>query len=144
MTDVTELEQRIVAAMDRIAYSADQMASAPSAADGQLAEELEVERATNARLAEAGTANLARIERLETRLARLTDRLDAVDDENARLITEINALRATNTQLRDGADADVINASLKAENDSLKAERAAQIAEMDEILGEIAPLVKEA
>ncbi|SFR51394.1 hypothetical protein [Litoreibacter janthinus] len=148
MTDVTELEQRIITALDRIAYSADQIASAPAAPDADLVEELEIERDTNARLVEAGQQSLARMERLETRVARLTDRLEFLDAENKRLQAVMGALRETNKQLRtanaehQGADT-AINTALETENAALHAARAADLAEMEEILSDIAPLVKE-
>ncbi|EPX80205.1 hypothetical protein [Litoreibacter arenae] len=148
MTDVTELEQRIITALDRIAYSADQIASAPAAPDAELVEELEIERDTNARLVEAGQQSLARMERLETRVARLTDRLEKMDTENKRLQAVMGALRETNRQLRaanaehQGAES-TVNTALEAENEALQAARAADLAEMDDILSEIAPLVKE-
>lgn len=148
MTDVTELEQRIIAALDRIEYSADQIASAPAVPDADMVEELEIERDTNARLVESGQQNLARIERLETRVARMTDRLETVDAENKRLQSVVAALTETNKQLRDansehqGADA-TINTALEKENEALHAARTADLAELDDILSEIAPLVKE-
>lgn len=148
MTDVTELEQRIITALDRIAYSADQITSAPAAPDADMVEELEIERDTNARLVESGQQNLARIERLETRVSRMTDRLEFMDGENKRLQAVMAALRDTNKQLR-AANAentgagDVINSDLEAENDALNASRVADLAELDDILGQIEPLVKE-
>ena len=148
MTDVTELEQRIITALDRIAYSADQIASAPAAPDADMLEELEIERDTNARLVEAGQQNLARMERMETRLTRLTDRLEVMDTENKRLHAVMDALRETNKQLRAAntehqtADAS-INTALEIENDALQAARTADLAELDDILSDIAPLVKE-
>ena len=148
MTDVTELEQRIITALDRIAYSADQITSAPAAPDADMVEELEIERDTNARLVESGQQNLARIERLETRVSRMTDRLEFMDGENKRLQAVMAALRDTNKQLR-AANAentgagDVINSDLEAENEALNASRVADLAELDDILGQIEPLVKE-
>lgn len=149
MADISELEQRIKAAMDRIAYSVDTIASGPAAPSADLLEELEIERDTNARLVEAGQQNLARTERLETRVARLTARLEFLDTENKRLQAVMGALRDTNKQLRAAnasgdAAPDAINTALAAENDALHAVRAADLAELDEILSEIAPLVKEA
>jgi small-conductance mechanosensitive channel len=148
MTDVTELEQRIITALDRIAYSADQITSAPAAPDADMVEELEIERDTNARLVESGQQNLARIERLETRVSRMTDRLEFMDGENKRLQAVMAALRDTNKQLR-AANAentgagDLINSDLEAENEALNASRVADLAELDDILGQIEPLVKE-
>ena len=148
MTDVTELEQRILTALDRIEYTADQIASAPAAPDADTVEELEIERDTNARLVEQGQQNLARIERLETRVARMTDRLEFMDGENKRLQAVMGALRDTNKQLRAAnaanlGDEAAINTALQAENEALNATRSADLAEIDDILGSIAPLVKE-
>lgn len=149
MADLDELEQRIVSAMDRIAYSVDTIASAPAAPDADLVEELEIERDTNARLVEAGQQSLARMERLETRVARLTDRLEFLDTENKRLQAVMGALRDTNKQLRmanaaSDAAPDAVQTALQAENDALQAARTADLAELDEIIADIAPLVKEA
>ena len=147
MADISELENRISAAMDRIAYSVETISNTPAAPDADMVEELEIERATNARLAESGQQNLARIERLETRLARLNDKLEFLDTENKRLQAVMGALRDTNKQLRAAnaageAAPDAINAAVEAENDALQAARAADLAELDDIIGEIAPLVQ--
>ena len=135
MTDVTELEQRILTALDRIEYTADQIASAPAAPDADTVEELEIERDTNARLVEQGQQNLARIERLETRVARMTDRLEFMDGENKRLQAVMGALRDTNKQLRAAnaanlGDEAAINTALQAENEALNATRSADLAEI--------------
>lgn len=148
MADLSELEQRISAAMDRIAYSVDTMSNSSAAPDADLTEELEIERDTNARLVESGQQNLARIERLETRVARLTNRLEFMDTENKRLQAVMGALRDTNKQLRAANTAgdaapDAINSALETENEALKAARVADLAELDEIISEITPLVKE-
>ncbi len=149
MTDVTELERRITAALDRISQSAETLSAGSSESSPDLLEDLEIERATNARLAEAGQQNLARIERLETRLARLNDRLEFVEIENKRLQAVADTMRDANVAMREAytsgaADPEAFNLALQAENDALRAARAADLAEMDEILGDLAPLVKEA
>lgn len=148
MADLSELEQRIVAAMDRIAYSVDTISSSPSAPNADMVEELEIERDTNARLVEVGQQSLARMERLETRVTRLTARLESMETENKRLQAVMGILRDTNKQLRAANAANdpapnTVNIALQAENDALQAARVADLAELDEIIGDIAPLVKE-
>ncbi len=150
MADIAELERRITAALDEIAQ---EIASRPSAdaagPDPDLQEELEVERATNARLVASREKHVARIERLETRVIRLSDRLGQAGTENKRLLDVIKSLRENNDKLRaanvEHQDASgTVNMALAAELDHLKAANQAQRAELDEILAELAPLVKEA
>lgn len=152
MAEISELETRITAALDRIAKGIENRPApiaVPEEPDTDLVEELEVERATNARLVASREKYVAQIERMETRVARLTDRLEEIELENRRMKQVIGGLRENNTALR-AANADhqgageAINAALAAELDDLKAARAADIAEMDEILAELEPLVKEA
>jgi len=92
MSDLSELENRISAALDRIAWSvenapnaADAAPSAQAAPDADLVEELEIERATNAKLLAAKEQQAGQLQRLEVRVARLTERLEAADVENRRL-----------------------------------------------------------
>ncbi|MCY4334484.1 MAG: hypothetical protein OXC60_07390 [Litoreibacter sp.] len=156
MSDISELENRITAALDRIAWSVEnQPAATPSevaatpAGDEDLVEELEVERATNARLVASREKHVARIERLETRVLRMSDRLQTAELENKRLEAVIAALTAQNDTLREanasGTDAgETINAGLVAQIDDLKAQRKQDLADLDDILAELDPLVKEA
>lgn len=150
MSDIVEYERRIAAALDRIAKSAaGRTSAAPEGADIDLVEELEVERATNARLVTSREKNVARIERLETRVMRMTDRLEAADVENRRLQNVIAALRDNNAKLRDAnaehqGAGETVNAALAAELDNLKAARSADLAELDDILAQMAPMMKEA
>ena len=153
MSDISEWENRITAALDRIAWSVEnQPAATPSevaatpAGDEDLVEELEVERATNARLVASREKHVARIERLETRVLRMSDRLQTAELENKRLEA---ALTAQNDTLREanasGTDAgETINAGLVAQIDDLKAQRKQDLADLDDILAELDPLVKEA
>lgn len=147
MAEISELEQRINAALDAISKGIEAkeaaMADASSVMEGDadLQEELEIERATNARLVSSREKHVARIERLETRVARLTERLAATEQENKRLEDVVDALHENNAQLRSGMGADE---SLTAELKQMRAARAADRAELDDILAEMAPIVKEA
>lgn len=148
MSDITELESRITAALDRIAWTVEnapaQAASAPTPAepDPDLVEDLEIERATNERLVASREKHVARIERLETKVLRLTDRLENLGAENKRLHSVVAALGENNDALRAGnGDAD---AGLAAQLEHLKTARAADLAELDDIMAELAPNLKEA
>lgn len=153
MADIVELERRITAALDEIAKSiAERPATGQTeaiGADADLQEELEIERATNARLVSSREKHVARIERLETRVIRLSERLEALGTENKRLLDVIEALRSNNAALR-AANADyqdasgAVNTALAAELDHLKAANTAQRNELEEILAELGPMMKEA
>ncbi len=149
MAEISEFEQRITAALDAISKGIEAkdaaLAAMPAVAEGDvdLQEELEIERATNARLVNSREKHVARIERLETRVIRMTERLQLLESENKRLEEVVAALQDNNTKLRNG-DTGAADASVMAELDQLRAARAADRAELDEILAELAPIVKEA
>jgi DNA repair exonuclease SbcCD ATPase subunit len=159
MSDISELESRITAALDRIAWSVenglDQPANTPTAVpapapsgDGDLAEELEIERATNQKLSAASAENMAQIERLEVRVSRLADKLEQTETENKRLENVIETLSQNNDALREAnaayqGDADSADAGAKAQLDHLRALRDADRGELDDIMAELAPIVKE-
>ncbi len=158
MSDISELESRITAALDRIAWSVenglDQPATAtaaqtPATADGgELAEELEIERATNQKLSAAREQHVAQIERLEVRVTRLTDRLEQTDAENKRLENVIETLSQNNNTLREAnaayqGDAGTADAGANAQLEHLRALREADRGELNDIMAELAPIVKE-
>lgn len=153
MSDIAQLEGRITAALDRIAWSIENtpatQAPAPQSDTSDLAEELEVERATNARLVASKAEGAARIERLDIRVERLTDRLEAAEKENTRLRNVISALGENNKALREANSvhqdaALTADAGVAAQLADLQAARANDIAQLDEIMAELAPIVKEA
>jgi predicted nuclease with TOPRIM domain len=139
MSDISELERRLTAALDRISSGvANAAPTAPLADDGKIAE-----------LTTANDALTERVDRLEARALRLTDRLEDAEGENARLEAVIDALKAhadalsaANTAHQDAGD--TVNAAMASELSELRAARKADIAQMDEILAELAPAVKEA
>lgn len=156
MTDISELEGRIAAALDRIAWSIESQPAAapavqpePAEPDSELVEELEIERATNARLVASREKHVARIERLETRVLRLTERLQGAETENKRLEGVITSLSQNNALLRAANSAhqgagETADQSVVAQLEDLRATRARDLQEMEDILAELAPLVKEA
>lgn len=135
MSDIAELERRLTAALDRISSG---VANAAPKDTGHIEE-----------LSSQNTALRERVNRLEDRALRLTDRLEDAEKENARLEAMIaalsdhtDALTAANAANQGAGDA--INAAMAAELSEMRSARKADIAQMDEILAELAPAIKEA
>ena len=154
MSNVTELEQRISVAMDRIEKGLGDMAEQAPAVDGAALEaQLEDERSANAQLEERVKALK---ERQDTKISELEARVSFQRDQMAALDTELHRLRASsadmrevNAQLRiaatDGvAEPELINRAMMAEVEALSAQRASESAEVDAILQELKPLIEEA
>lgn len=158
MNQITELERRIVAALARIDAGLDGIdlggAKAGSGGGEQagLSEALEAERAANAQLNERVRAIRERQETtvagLERKLERMTRQLDAQGIEMQRLKKTGVGLREALRALREAQEAGVaephlINKSMLAELESLRATRQAEVVEMTEILDELSPLIGE-
>ena len=156
MTDITELERRITAALDRIANGLSELggqvpANADEAELATLREALDEERTANAQLEERVKAIRRKQEklvgRLQNEVAELSEQI-AKHADDAHRMEAVNAqLRSNNQALRQAnengvADPDLINAAMVAELDSLRASRGADRAELDAILGELKPLVE--
>ncbi|MFY0691830.1 MAG: hypothetical protein JXR14_07910 [Paracoccaceae bacterium] len=143
-------EARDAAAAELAAASAQQEASAEqqSAAETELRAELEGARQTNEELISSAQKRKTRIERLERRVNRMSRRLEAATMENLRLQGLVDALRENNDALRAGdTDADdsmTVDEAMEDELADLRARRSADLTELDEIMAELAPLVKEA
>jgi hypothetical protein len=153
MDDIKAYETRIMAALNRVAKGVEAMARPAVAGDDaalQLA--LDAERAKSAQLSDRLRAMKDKDaaptppSQLEARVDKMTRQLDVQG-------LELQRMRKTNIQLReqlrvlreaaDGVDAALVNKSMQAELDALRATRASEIAEMDEILAELAPLIAE-
>ncbi len=155
MSNVSDLERRLGRALDRIAKSAQKLGNAPAKPVDtteldDLRRQLEAERGKTAQLSERVNAVRNRQEgsfaTLERRLARMTEQLDLQSLEMLRLKKANTKLIEANRQLREGSEAKVIepstiNRSLLAELEALRAERAAEMAEMEDVLGELKPLI---
>ena len=150
MSQITELEGRLSAALDRIGVGVDAL-SAPATEDPQMREaldrleaELADERVANAQLEERVKALT---ERQETTVAELQAEMSllkhgAVDIEAAlqQMRSAHAMLEASSAALRHAAaqgvsDPEQINAALAAELDAVRAARAADVAEAAAILG---------
>jgi len=157
MTDLSQVERRLATALDRIAGRMEKRhvpaASGDPDAEATIASlraALEKERTANAQLSERVHQVKQRQEttvtQLERRLARLTEQLDLQSLEMLRLKKANSRLIEANTGLRLAQaeafpDATLVNKSISAELEALQAERRAEMAEMEEILAELKPLI---
>ena len=166
MQDIAELERRITFALERMGKSVAGLSrrrttpasAAPTIIDGQadiarLTEALEAERAKTVQLTRAARSNAPREvtsqSQLEAKVEKLTRQLDLQG-------LELQRMRKSAVQLRDQlrilheaaaeglAEPQQINRAMAAELDALRATRASEVAEMDEILAELEPLLEEA
>lgn len=130
MSDITDSERRLVAALDRIDRSIEKMRveRSEAAASGSAAARVETA------LAEAEAENA----RLGDEIAALRSRLTEAGHETVRLAAANDALTEANQKLLAGKGGAVeATAALRAELEALRATRAAEIAQMDDILGSL-------
>lgn len=154
MSEITELERRITAALDQIGQGLeglDKAADAPDTGeiDG-LRGELEDERTANAQLEERLRAihakNDKKLDALEESGRETRAAMDKLDSELGRLRAANGQLRENNQALRAANEAGVgeahlINKAMLAELEALRATRAVDIAESGAILAAMAPLL---
>ncbi|WP_299030754.1 hypothetical protein [uncultured Sulfitobacter sp.] len=150
MSDILELQRRITAAMDQVAFGLDKLGAASSGPDEDTLRQLEEERTANAQLqervralrtkSEGEMASLrTKVEEGEARMAQLDIELQRVRRANAQLTDACAALREANT---DGVgEPHLINKAMLAELEGLRAARAADVAEASVILASLQPLV---
>jgi uncharacterized protein involved in exopolysaccharide biosynthesis len=161
MSDLENLQQRLVSAMDRISAGAASMpeGSGEGANTASLEQALEEERLTNAQLEERLRALKAKH---DDDLAALRAELErpaapAAEGEQAealaRLDMELQRLRAANDQLRHAnaalreanqagvGEPHLINKAMLAELEGMRATRAADVAEVQAILATLDPLL---
>jgi DNA repair exonuclease SbcCD ATPase subunit len=166
MTDLAELERRIGAALDRIAQAAEnlpepaaepEVPAGPSSADVEAAElaaalreELEAERSASAqlgqRLSTLRQRHETRLAVVERKLARANEQLDIQGFELQRLKRANAQLAEANRRLMaaqetGSPDPGAASRALQAELDALRAARRSEMAELEEIMAELAPLV---
>lgn len=159
MQDITELEKRITAALERIGKGVDRLATQPrgtapqsaAAPDAALRAQLEEEKSLTAQLQARLRAASAREAKgdLQEKLDRLTQELDVKGLELQRMRRVNASLREQLEALRTAAAAGVtepqlINKAMATELEALRATRLTEIAEMDEILAALEPHLTEA
>lgn len=153
MNDITDFERRIVAALDRAGQALDQLNAGGDGDSTELKAELEAERIANQQLEERVRAIKEKQEtmvaRLEAEVADLRDALKTRDAEVQQMRSVNDALRESNSDLRDAnaqglAEPHLVNKSMMSELESLRAQRAADRAEIEDILATLDPILKEA
>ncbi len=152
MDDIKAIEKRILAAFARVQRALDGAAPGAAPADGGAAARLRGELAEAQ--AEAGRLrDRLRMQPprdpagLDARIDKLTRQLDVQGIEMQRLRKSNIALREELRRFREAAEAQAdpaaINRAMKDELEALRATRHAEIAEMDEILGELTAMIGE-
>ena len=153
MSDIEELSSRIMAAMERVANGVDALNGGNGDEIDRLKQELDEEKQVNAQLSERvrvlGERQEEAIEALETKANNAKERVKALDVEmqklrraNKRLTKMCNALREANA---DGVgEPHLINKSMMIELESIRAMRSAEMAEADEIIQSLTPLLQNA
>ena len=153
MNDISEYERRITAALDRAAQALDRLSAGESGDSEALKAELDAERVANQQLEERVRAIKEKQEktvaRLEADVASLKAALATRDAELQQMRSVNDALRTSNGKLREAnakgvGDADLVNAAMVTEIESLRSARAADRAEIEEILVTLEPVLKEA
>ena len=152
MSEIDSLQQRLTAAMDRIASGLGTLSSAAGDDSAALQAALDDERVANAQLTE--------------RVRKLSERQDGVAAEAgaaaaaaqarvAELDLELQRLRQANDQLRESnvalrranedgvGEPHLINKAMMAELEGLRAARAADVAEASSSIGALAPLLEQ-
>ncbi|PLL13330.1 hypothetical protein C0V75_08025 [Tabrizicola sp. TH137] len=172
MQDLAELERRIAAALQRIGDGVEALsmrpAAAPATEDGTDSEtetriaaleaDLAAERALSAslrqRISELEDAPPT-IADLPTDVAALYARIDKMTAQLDVQGLEMQRMRKTVVQLRENlrglrraqvanlADPEQINRAMMAEIEAMRVSRLSEVAEMDEILSELTPLITE-
>ena len=162
MQEITELEKRITAALERIGKGVDRLASQPRQptasaapavppADSALRAQLEEEKSLTAQLQARLRAAKDREAKgdLQEKVDRLTQDLDVQGLELQRMRRVNASLREQLEALRTAAAAGVtepglINKAMATELEALRATRLTEMAEMDEILAALEPHLTEA
>ena len=157
MQNLDELEQRLSAALDRIGTGIDGLpvhATSDSAPDTttELQSALDEERMLSAQLTERLRAvkekelqgqqqSTAKIDQMATLLNSQGAELKRMRNSNVQLREVLHILREAAAQGL--SDPHLVNRAMLAELDALRATRLTEVAQMDEILAELAPLIEE-
>ena len=151
MSDIEELERRINAAFDRIGQAVDGFVPPTTGAGtGELQDALLTEQTANAQLTERLRVGKEREANQAAEAAekvdRLTRALDAQGLELQRMKKTVIQLRESLRALREAqtealADPHLVNRAMLTELEALRATRLTEMAQMEEILAELHPLI---
>lgn len=150
MSDIVEYERRISAALNKIS---EKIGSNTGGGDtSELEKALETERSVNAQLEERVRAIKVK---QEEKMAELEKRVVTLQAGLGQLEGDVNRLKGVNGQLRENnnslrtaneqgvADPHLINKSMLAELESLRAVHSSDRHEMDSLLGELSQIIGE-
>jgi len=157
MQNLTELENRLAAALDRISagLSSQPPGDAPKPAldlTGYLQTALDDERMLTAQLNERLRTVKEKETQSQAQFAAKLHQMSALLDSQG---IELKRMRGSTVQLREVlrilreasaqglSDPHLVNRAMLAELEALRATRQTEVAEMDEILAELAPLIEE-
>ncbi len=153
MSNIEDLQARITAALERLAKGVDRLDPGSGGDVAALEAQLEEERVASAQLQERLRAlkekQAAELKAAEAQTQETRARIDALDVELQRLRKSNTALREANAALREAneagvADPGLINKSMLAELEAMRAARSADVAEASAILSALAPLLEDA
>ena len=150
MSEIDELQRRIMSAMDRVAQGLDGLNAADPAEAEALRQELADEKSINADLKERIEALGAQHEkilhdaesRVAAKMADLDSQLQKLRTINKQLSEACDALRAANAE--GVGDPELINSSMMTELEAIRAMRSAEMAEAGEIIAALTPLLEQA
>lgn len=153
MGDISELQARLQAALDRVGAGVERLSAARGIGELEdLRAALEAERTVNAQLEERVRAirerQDGRVQELQAEVERLRETLAIREGETERLKAVNVQLRENNRKLREAnkaglADPGLVDEGLEAELAALRAQQSADRAELDDILAELKPLIGE-
>lgn len=159
MSDINALDGRIRAALERVRREVDRLTAAPatpaaaiSGDSGALQTQLAEERTVNAQLEERVKALKERqdskLSRLETTIEAQKGHMAEYDREMQRLQQANAELRAVASEMREAlmsevAEAELINRAAIAELEAVRAAQAADRAEIEVVMSQLDPLVRE-
>jgi hypothetical protein len=151
MSNIEELERRINVAFDRIGQAVDGFVPAPPAiGTAELRDALMTEQTNNAQLMErlrvAQEREASQAAEAAGTVDRLTRALDAQGLELQRMKKTVIQLRESLRALRGAqaealADPHLVNKAMLTELEALRATRLTEMAQMEEILAELHPLI---
>lgn len=153
MSDIEELHSRIMAAMDRVAQGVDALSGTDAGEAEALRQELDEEKQVNAQLTERvrviGERQEKALAAMDAKASEAAARMDALDTELQKLRKANGLLTEACDALRDAnaagvGDPHLINTSMMAELESIRAMRGAEMAEADEIIASLTPLLNSA
>lgn len=153
MSEIEELSSRILSAMDRVAAGIDGAGQAGAAELEATKAALEAERQSNALLsdkvnalaetqAQTQAAMEAHAAETATRLGTLDTQFQQLRKAHEMMVSASDALRAANAE--GVGNADLINQSMQAELKAVQAMRRAEVAEANEIISGLLPLLNSA